>query len=127
MWSDAIALMEQAERLHRRFFRLLASPAHAPTWEPPVNVFRSPGELSIVVALPGVEAEHVGIDILEDGIEISAHAAAPAPPHPGCVERLEVPYGLMRRRINLPAGRYVMTERYLNHGCLYLRLTEVSR
>jgi hypothetical protein len=29
----------------------------------------------------------------------------------------------MRRRIDLPPGRYVLTERRLDNGCLHLRLT----
>jgi HSP20 family molecular chaperone IbpA len=36
--------------------------------------------------------------------------------------RLEIPYGRMRRRIDLPSGRYAVMERRLDHGCLYLRL-----
>jgi hypothetical protein len=38
------------------------------------------------------------------------------------VVRLEIPYGRMRRRVELPPGRYVLTERRLEHGCLHLRL-----
>jgi hypothetical protein len=36
--------------------------------------------------------------------------------------RLEIPYGRMRRRIDLPSGRYVLGERRLERGCLHLRL-----
>ena len=125
MWADACALVEQAESLHRRFFRLLATPAAQPAWEPPVNVFHSNGEWNLVAALPGADADNVSIEITPTGIEITAFAAPPALPRPMAIERLEVPYGTMRRRINLPPGHYALSERRLSNCCLYLRLTEV--
>jgi hypothetical protein len=39
------------------------------------------------------------------------------------VVRFEIPYGRMRRRIDIPPGRYVLVERRHDHGCLFLRLT----
>jgi hypothetical protein len=39
------------------------------------------------------------------------------------VVRLEIPYGRMRRRVELPPGHYVLVERQLDRGCLFLRLT----
>jgi hypothetical protein len=39
------------------------------------------------------------------------------------VVRFEIPYGRMRRRIELPPGRYILEERRLDRGYLHLRLT----
>jgi hypothetical protein len=39
------------------------------------------------------------------------------------VVRFEIPYGRMRRRIDLPPGRYILVERRLDRGYLHLRLT----
>ena len=48
MWTEACDLIEQAERMHRRFFRLNATgPAHA-AWEPPVDLFEDEHEVIIV-------------------------------------------------------------------------------
>ena len=127
MWADACAMLEQAEGLHRRFFQLLAAPAAQTAWEPPVNVFRTDHDLLIVVALPGADADSVSIELLGTGIEIAAFAAPPALPYRADIERLEVPYGRMRRRINLPAGQYTLLERRLANGCLHLRLSEERR
>ncbi len=127
MWADACAMLEEAERLHRRFFQLLAAPAAQTAWEPPVNVFRTDREWLIVVALPGAEADSVSIELLGTGVEIAAFAAVPALPYRAGIERLEVPYGPMRRRINLPAGDYTLMERRLANGCLHLRLSEERR
>ena len=127
MWADACAMLEEAERLHRRFFQLLAAPPAQTAWEPPVNVFRTDREWLIVVALPGAEADSVSIELLGTGVEIAAFAAVPALPYRAGIERLEVPYGRMRRRINLPAGHYTLTERRLANGCLHLRLSEERR
>jgi hypothetical protein len=38
------------------------------------------------------------------------------------VVRLEIPYGRMRRRVDLPPGHYVLVERRLDRGYLFLRL-----
>jgi hypothetical protein len=38
------------------------------------------------------------------------------------VVRLEIPYGRMRRRIELPTGSYSLLELRLDHGYLFLRL-----
>jgi HSP20 family molecular chaperone IbpA len=127
MWAEACALIDEAERRHRRFFDLLSTPSSTPAWEPPVNVFSADGELLIVVALPGADAEHVTITILADGVQIDAHVPPPQLAYRMGIERLEVPYGDMRRRLTLPPGRYTLAERRLVHGCLHLRLTEERR
>jgi HSP20 family molecular chaperone IbpA len=122
MWSEACALVDQAERMHRRFFRLLASPAPLPAWEPPVNVYASGGLLSIIVALPGAEADGVSVHVTPDGLLIEAQVRPPLLTERDEVVRLEVPYGHMRRIIALPAGRYQLVERRLSNGCLHLQL-----
>jgi hypothetical protein len=42
------------------------------------------------------------------------------------VVRLEIPYGRMRRRIDLPSGSYKLLELKLDRGYLFLRLRETS-
>lgn len=127
MWADACALVEEAERMHRRFFDLLATPATTPTWEPPVNVFRSGAEIEIAVALPGVAAEDVTVRLSAAGLQIDAAAAPPALPAHAKVVRLEIPYGRVRRQIALPPGHYELLERRLVNGCLILRIAEARR
>jgi predicted component of type VI protein secretion system len=39
MWSQACELIEEAERMHRQFFRLASSERTQAVWEPPVDVF----------------------------------------------------------------------------------------
>src|SRR2546430_720911 len=56
MWSQACELIEQAERMHRQFFRLLSSERAQAVWEPPVDVFEDEREVTIIIALPGVPA-----------------------------------------------------------------------
>jgi hypothetical protein len=48
-------MIERAEQLQRRFFQPGLAPAPAVNWEPPVDVFESEQELTIVAALPGVD------------------------------------------------------------------------
>jgi len=123
MWAEACALLEQAERKHRHFFELLAAPTAQPVWEPPADIFAAGSELNVVVALPGAHADEVTVQITPTGLQVDTTVPPPAMGAAMSVVRLEIPYGRMRRRIDLPPGRYALTERRLDRGCLYLRLT----
>jgi HSP20 family protein len=123
MWAEACALLDEAERKHRRFFELLAVPSARPVWEPPADIFADGSELRVVVALPGARVEEVVVQITPSGLQIETLVPPPALSAHMNVVRLEIPYGRMRRRIDLPPGRYALVERHLERGCLFLRLT----
>jgi len=123
MWADACALLDEAERKHRHFFELLAVPATPPAWEPPADIFADGSELKVVVALPGASADEGAVQLTASGLQIETTVAPPSWSARAKVLRLEIPYGRMRRRIDLPPGRYALLERRLDRGCLFLRLT----
>ena len=124
MWAQAVALLEQAERRHRRFFELLSSASQRqPVWEPPVDVFVIDNELRIVVAMPGVRAEDVSAELLAGSLIVRADSRWTAPPGRARILRLEIPYGRMERRIELPAGRYEISAQEFRDGCLQIHLT----
>jgi HSP20 family protein len=123
MWAEACALLEQAERKHRQFFELLSAPSAQPVWEPPADIFADGSQLKVVVALPGARAEEVTVQITTTGLQIDTIVPPPGADAAMNIVRLEIPYGRMRRRIDLPPGRYALVERRLDHGCLHLRLT----
>lgn len=122
MWAEACARLDEAERRHRRFYELLAAPATAPVWEPPANILAFGREIEITVALPGARAEDVVTQITPSAILIETTVPPPAFAAGGEVVRLEIPYGRMRRRIDLPAGSYTLLDLRLDRGYLYLRL-----
>ncbi len=126
MWAEACALLEQAERKHRHFFELLSLPAAVPAWEPPADIFTDGAQIDVVVALPGARAEDVRVQITASGLQIDTHVSPPAVAPTMQVVRFEIPYGRMRRRIELPPGRYSLVERRLDRGYLHLRLTRES-
>jgi HSP20 family protein len=125
MWAEACALLEQAERKHRQFFDLIAAPAR-PVWEPPADIFVEGSHVHVVVALPGARVDEVTVQLGPAGLQIDATVSPPLLNAAVNVVRLEIPYGRMRRRIELPAGRYVLRERSLDHGYLQLHLTKES-
>jgi HSP20 family molecular chaperone IbpA len=122
MWSRACALIDEAERRHRRFFELLAARSQQPAWEPPVDIFVLERELQVLIALPGVRAEDIEIELTSDGLRVLAASHLPRLAHQARIVRLEIPYGRIERRIALPAGRYELVERQLIDGCLRIRL-----
>jgi HSP20 family protein len=122
MWAEACALLDEAERKHRHFFELLGVPATRPVWEPPADIFADGCELQVVVALPGARADEVTVQITPTGLQIETTVAPPSLNASMTVVRLEIPYGRMRRRVDLPPGHYVLVERRLDRGYLFLRL-----
>ena len=123
MWAEACALLDEAERKHRHFFELLSVPSARPVWEPPADIFADGSELHVVLALPGARAEEIAVQITPTGIQVDTIVAPPSLSARANVMRLEIPYGRMRRRIDLPPGHYALLERRLDRGCLFLRLT----
>jgi HSP20 family protein len=126
MWAEACALLDEAERRHRRFYELLAVPSPVPVWEPPANIFARGAELHVMVALPGARSEDVVAQVTPSGLLIEANVPPPAFEAGVEVVRLEIPYGRMRRRIELPPGTYTVLENRLDRGYLFLRLAGSS-
>ena len=125
MWAQACELMEQAERLHRQFFRPAAVQQAQVVWEPPVDLFENEREIVVLVAMPGVTAERIQV-VAEPGA-IVVRGTRPVPLVPGLsVRRLEIPYGLFERRILLPSRGLELEPPEVEHGCLILRLRKVG-
>lgn len=126
MWAQACDLLDQAERMHRQFFRLAASERAQAVWEPPVDVFEDEREIIIVVALPGVAAERIEITTEAGVLVVRADSRVPFVGTRCAVRRLEIPYGYFERRIQLPDVRLEAGTREFTDGCLILRLRKTG-
>lgn len=126
MWAEACAMIERAEQLHRRFFLPGLAPAAAVNWEPPVDVFETEQELTIVAALPGVEAQDIEIAIDRGVLRVGGLRQLPACVHGAAILRMEIPHGRFERRIRLPSERWQVGRSALVNGCLVLSLTPQS-
>ncbi len=93
MWAEACAMIERAEQLHRRFFQPGLAPALAVNWEPPVDVFETEQELTIVAALPGVDSGDIGIAIERGMLLVGGLRRMPACAHRAAFHRMEIPHG----------------------------------
>jgi len=127
MWAQACDLLDEAERMHRQFFRLAASGRTQAVWEPPVDVFEDEREIVVVVALPGVAVEHVEITYESGTLLVRAERRIPFAASPRAVRRLEIPYGLFERRIQLPEARLEAGASECVDGCLILRLRKTGQ
>lgn len=125
MWAEAIALVERAEGLHRQFFHVTYAPARRPSWQPPLDMFETERDVSIVIALPGVPANQ--LEVHTDGGVLVVAGNRPLPPdaRSADIHRLEIPYGRFERRIELPPGRFEFEHQELAHGCLLLQLRKI--
>jgi HSP20 family molecular chaperone IbpA len=127
MWTQACELLDQAERMHRQFFRLAVSERTQAVWEPPVDVFEDEREIIVIVALPGVPAERVEVVLSPGMLVVRADSRIPFSHMPfagsrRAVRRLEIPYGYFERRIQLPDVRLEAGTQEFSDGCLILRL-----
>jgi HSP20 family protein len=119
MWAEACALLERADRLHRQFFEPAFSGPAGVRWEPPVDIFETPREVLVTVALPGVAPDDVQIGVESNVVIISGVRPLPSMARNAAIRRLEVPYGRFERRILL-AANVKLEGRELLHGCLAL-------
>ena len=123
MWSEAIAMLTRAERMHQQFVRPAGAPAPA-VWEPPVDVLETGREVLVLVALPGVALDAVGARIEAGDLVVSGTRVYPPEMRTAVIHRLELPQGRFERRVRLPPGRYAAIERSSAHGCLLVTLTK---
>ncbi len=126
MWERARALLEQADRLQRSFFSPQSPGTRRPSWEPPVDVFETASDLWVVVALPGVDAASVRVELLQNDLVVQGERSLPAEFGSAVVHRLEIPHGRFERRVGLPPGTYELAQRQLHDGCLFLSLNKVA-
>ncbi len=129
MWAEALAMLDQADRLHRQFFRLGRNtllPA-APNWEAPVDVMETSEALLITLALPGVAPDSITIALESDGLSVAALRPFPASGEDVRIHRMEIPYGRFERRVVLPMHALDLVEQSFEGGCLRLLLAKRTR
>jgi len=124
MWEEALAMIERAEHLHRRFFEPGFSALQAAVWEPPVDIFETDRELWIVVALPGAEPDDLKVSIDADTLEVTGQRRLPAAARAAVIHRLEIPHGRFERQIQLPSARLTLGRSELVNGCLVVSLSK---
>lgn len=121
MWSQACERVEDADRLHRQFYRL-GQVGRMPAWEPPVDVFETESELLIRAAVPDIDPDDFEISLGDGGVLLKGRRRLPPEAARGAIHQLEIPYGRLERHIRLPAGRYRLTAHSYHNGCLEIRL-----
>jgi HSP20 family molecular chaperone IbpA len=121
MWAEACAMLKQAEQLHRQFFE--PSPSDA-RWEPPVDIYETELQLTIIAALPGVAPDAVRVEIEGQTLIIAGVRPLPSRGKNANIIRLEIPYGRFERRLAI-SNRLRLAERDLLHGCLVLTFAKI--
>jgi HSP20 family molecular chaperone IbpA len=124
MWYKANDLLDQAEKLHRQFYKPLGSSAQL-VWEPPVDVFETDEDFWVIIALPGVDPDQVEIVVESGSLAVRGCRSLPRVCQRAIVHRMELPSGRFERRIELPPGRYRPGEKEFVHGCLMFSLKKL--
>jgi len=125
MFGEALDLLKQAEQLQRQFFQLTGASSGA-RWQPPVDIYEGDKDYWIVVALPGVDPNHVEVLVENGTLVIHGVRALPAESRAGTIRRLEIPYGRFERRLVLPPGDFRLSTKHLENGCLLIGLARIA-
>jgi HSP20 family molecular chaperone IbpA len=126
MWSEAVQMLQEADRLNRQFFQVGARQLSCPAWEPPLDVYETHDGLVLQFALPGVVAGQLEVGIEGSVLSVRGERPHPAAMRDAAIRRLEIPYGRFERRVMLPAGRYQLVRNDLADGCLVIALNRVG-
>jgi len=126
MWSEALQMLSQAERLHRQVFRPHASQQRGVKWEPPVDILETEDALLIFAALPGVDPAKVQAVIQDGTLVIAGERVLPDELKTALIHRLELPQGHFERHIPLPPGRYGDVRSISANGCLVIHLGKIA-
>jgi HSP20 family molecular chaperone IbpA len=124
MWTEALAMIDRAEQLHRRFFEPVLSSSESASWEPPIDIFETDQELWLIAALPGVEPGDLDVSIDADLLRIAGQRRLPAAARTAAIRRLEIPYGLFERQVRLPSTQFAFGRSELVNGCLVVSLSK---
>ncbi len=122
MWSEAISLLERAERIERQCFQLGEHRYGGPRWEPPVDLFETERQFVVLVALPGVVPEQLIVTLEDSVVSVRGQRVLPDLGPNAHLHRMEIPYGFFERRIELPAHQLRLSQHQLRDGCLLLTL-----
>ena len=126
LWTDALTLLAEAERLHRQFFTATSSASTVPNWEPPVDTLETADAVIVLVALPGVAPDNVEIVHAQGSLTVRGIRPMPGDGRREMIRRLEIPYGQFERRLDLPPGHYDLVERIFVDGSLRLTLRKLD-
>jgi ATP-dependent Lon protease len=86
VWAEALELLQAPERMQRRIFAVEA--AHAlPCWQPAVDLFQDGDELTLLVALPGVDPGRVEVVLDAADVLVRGERAMPSAGHRAAIHR----------------------------------------
>ncbi len=132
MWQQAEGLLREAEMIRWSFLETAASARSEgllgqASWGPAVNVVEVEGAFWVTMALPGVEAEEIEIQVQGDTLVVAGQRSFPPDLRTGRVHIYEIPSGRFERRIQLSAGVHLLLgEKTLSHGLLSIELRKIS-
>lgn len=123
MLSEAVELLDSADRLQRQLFQI-GHAGEAPCWEPPVDMYENEHALDLLIALPGVAPERLAVSLESQSIVVRGVRSFGASLDSWAILRLEIPYGRFERRIGLPDAGYRIADMQFENGCLRLHLEQ---
>jgi HSP20 family protein len=122
MYLQALDLVEEADRLQRRFLRYLGPAGEGVSWEPPVDIHEGPEGIIVLFALPGVLPEDIVVRVDDAALTVNAVRRARCALNDALIRRLEIPHGRFVRQIPLAGRRLKIAQSQYVNGCLEVRL-----
>ena len=123
--SEVGEFADEVRRIFLELGRTFGPVSLAGECSPAIDVFETDDSLTILIALPGVELEHVKVTLNTGTLVVSGERPLPPELQHAKILRMEIPYGHFERRIELPPVPFEISGRHLANGCLLLSLKKV--
>jgi HSP20 family molecular chaperone IbpA len=128
MWRQASDLLEHAERIQRSFLQAAIVTLQGPVcqtarWSPPMNVVETDEDVWVMVALAGIAANLIEVQLADGSLCISGHRPVPECFSEAELHMLEIPFGRFERRLQLDgAASFSLGELRQYEGLLFIQL-----
>ena len=119
--AAAISISREIDEIFERFFG--SEPAGA-IWEPGIELFTDDAAVYIMVEIPGVTADHLGLTVSSRWVHIRGVKPVPDQVRRGVsFYEAEIPYGPFEKRVSLPYPVDPDTIQVeLKHGVLSMKM-----
>ncbi|QEW23438.1 Hsp20/alpha crystallin family protein (plasmid) [Paracoccaceae bacterium] len=121
LFGDALSRLDRLLEMHRLGF----DTSSATVWQPPLDLIETETELLAVVALPGVDAASVDVEVAQGRLRIRGNRSRPAELRGAAILRMELPWGPFERQVAVPNRAYHVSREAVR-GCLLIRLRKVQ-
>jgi HSP20 family protein len=130
-WSpfdEIMTMRESMDRLFEDYFTRRPRNAGPLVWQPAVEVFETEHDVTVKAELPGIDPNHVEVNVTEEGLTIKGEAKIEHEEKKRNYYRRELRYGSFQRTVVLPTEvKGDEAKATFRHGILEVKVPKAER